>query len=171
MIFLTALAYHFCLALPAAITQLGDQLLTEPFTHTSRVPTYTFRADQLCIAHFSMRGCLEDANSGWILCRLDRLDEKDKTDIELDTLIFQEAILELHKFVSLGIRSKQGTTQHVTSHVFLIWRRYSYKTELAYAPLSHPTSHEKFSSPNCLIYILPDSALSFNSALIVESST
>ena len=49
-----------------------------------------------------MRGCLEDANSGWILCRLDRLDEKDKTDIELDTLIFQEAILELHKFVSLG---------------------------------------------------------------------
>ena len=52
-----------------------------------------------------MRGCLEDANSGWILCRLEvdpRADEKDKTDIELDTLIFQEAILELHKFVSLG---------------------------------------------------------------------
>ena len=49
-----------------------------------------------------MKGCLKDANSDSTFCRLDRLDEKDKTDIELDTLIFQEAILELHKFVSLG---------------------------------------------------------------------
>ena len=34
--FVTALAYHFYLALPASFTQPGDHLLAEPCRHTDR---------------------------------------------------------------------------------------------------------------------------------------
>ena len=54
--FVTALAYHFCLALPAAFTQPGDHLLAEPCTpavvplHIKLCVTQTLLSNPLCLS-------------------------------------------------------------------------------------------------------------------------
>ena len=56
--FFTALAYHFCLALPAAFTQPGYHLLAEPCTKTqARIP---HRAEHA----LALPGCADAAEEG-----------------------------------------------------------------------------------------------------------
>ena len=55
--FVPAVAYHFCLPLPAAVTQPGDHLLTEPCTYSC---SWIFLLIRICILHLPLPARLAD---------------------------------------------------------------------------------------------------------------